>query len=189
MSNKLNSLLPYNDKLESRNISDIELVVIHCTELPDIQTARIYGEKVHYKSGTGNSGHYYIAKDGNSYQWVENDRVAHHVKGHNKNSIGIELDNIGRYPNWHQTNAQVMYDKYPEIQIKSLIKLLLKLQKDIPSLKYITGHEDLDTRLIQSDNDPEIYIRRKMDPGQMFPWEQVMQQINLINIGTLGKQL
>lgn len=189
MSKDLESLLAYNHKLESRNTSDIELIVIHCTELPDIKTARIYGEKVHYDSGTGNSGHYYIAKDGNSYQWVENNRIAHHVKDHNKNTIGIELDNIGRYPHWHQTNAQVMYDKYPQVQVEALIKLLLTLQKDIPSLKYITGHEDLDTRLIQSDNDPEIYIRRKMDPGQMFPWEQLMKKINLINIGTLGKQL
>jgi len=185
----LDSLLPYNPKLESRNTSDIELMVIHCTELPDLKIARIYGEKIHYDSGTGNSGHYYIAKEGSTYQWVENNRIAHHVKDHNKNTIGIELDNLGRYPNWHQTNAQCMYDPYPEAQIQSLIQLLLKLQKEIPSLKYITGHEDLDTRLIQSDNDPEIYIRRKMDPGKMFPWEQVMDKINLINIGTLGKQL
>jgi N-acetylmuramoyl-L-alanine amidase len=189
LSHNLDSLLPYNGNLKKRKISDIELIVIHCTELPDIKTARIYGEKVHYESGTGNSGHYYIAKDGKSYQWVENNRIAHHVKDHNINTIGIELDNLGRYPNWHQTNAQVMYDKYPETQIKALISLLLKLQKDIPTLKYITGHEDLDTRLIPSDNDPEIYIRRKMDPGQMFPWEQVMKKINLINIGMLGKQL
>jgi len=185
----LDTLLAYNKKLESRNTSDIELVVIHCTELPNIKTARVYGEKIQYDSGTGNSGHYYIAKDGSSYQWIENHRIAHHVKGHNKNSIGIELDNLGRYPHWHQTNAQVMYDKYPTEQISALISLLLKLHEHIPTLKYITGHEDLDTRLIRSDNDPEIYIRRKMDPGQMFPWEQVMKQVNLINIGTLGKQL
>lgn len=189
MSNKLNSLLPYNQKLELRSLEDIELLVIHCTELPDIKTARTYGEKTHYDSGTGNSGHYYISKQGQTYQWIENDRMAHHVKDHNHNSIGIELDNLGRYPNWHKTNAQIMYDNYPKIQIDALIMLIKALKQQIPSLKYITGHEDLDTRLMASENDSDIYIRRKMDPGKLFPWEQVMQKTTLINIGTLGKNL
>lgn len=186
MPNQLNQLLPYNNKLEPRELAEIEMVVIHCTELPDIETARIYGEKVHYASGTGNSGHYYISKAGETYQWVENNRVAHHVRGHNPNSIGIELDNLGRYPNWHKTTAQIMYAEYPQIQIKALIKLLKRLKKEIPSLKYITGHEDLDTRLIPSENDPEIFIRRKMDPGKLFPWQHVMPQIPLINTGSLN---
>lgn len=189
VSNTLSTLLHYNEKLDKRSVNDIEIIVIHCTELPDIETARIYGEKVHYESGTGNSGHYYISKSGKTYQWVENNRIAHHVKDHNKKSIGIELDNLGRYPDWHKTNHQIMYDEYPNEQIDSLIKLIHSLQKQLPNLKYITGHEDLDTRLIESDNDPEIFIRRKMDPGKLFPWETVMQKINLINIGILGQQL
>lgn len=188
MSDDLNKLLPYNDKLDSRELSSIEMLVIHCTELPNIKSARVYGEKVHYKSGTGNCGHYYIAKSGDTYQWVTNNRIAHHVKDHNQNSIGIELDNLGRYPNWHQTNAQIMHDEYPQALIDSLLELILKLQKQLPNLKYITGHEDLDTRLIKSENDPEIYIRRKMDPGKLFPWTEVMQKISLINIGSLGKK-
>ena len=185
----LNSLLPYNAKLEVRNLEDIELLVIHCTELPNIKTARQYGEKIHYQSGTGNSGHYYISKQGNTYQWVENNRIAHHVKDHNKNSIGIELDNLGRFPNWHRTQSQIMHDNYPTQQIDALILLIKELQLLLPALKYITGHEDLDTRLIQSENDPDIHIRRKMDPGKLFPWDKIMQQITLINIGSLGKQL
>lgn len=189
MSNHLSALLPYNDKLESRNLSDIEFIVIHCTELPDIETARVYGEKIHYQSGTGNSGHYYITKSGQIYQWVENNRMAHHVKDHNKSSIGIELDNLGRYPDWHKTNHQIMFDEYPNVQVDALIKLIHTLQKQLPNLKYITGHEDLDTRLIKSENDPEVFIRRKMDPGKLFPWDKVMQKINLINIGILGQQI
>jgi len=189
VADNLNTLLPYNDKLDSRNLSDILMLVIHCTELPDIKSARSYGEKVHYNSGTGNSGHYYIAKQGETYQWVEDKRIAHHVKDHNSKSIGIELDNLGRYPHWHMTNQQIMHDEYPKAQIEALLRLILKLQQQIPTLKYITGHEDLDTRLMKSENDPEVYIRRKMDPGKLFPWEAVMQQITLINIGSLGTQI
>lgn len=189
MSDSLASLLPYNHKLQLRELTNIELLVIHCTELPDIKTARDYGEKIHYQSGTGNSGHYYITKSGNAYQWVENNRIAHHVKDHNKNSIGIELDNLGRYPDWHKTSHQIMHDVYPQKQIDTLIQLILKLHQQCPNLKYITGHEDLDTRLIKSENDPEVFIRRKMDPGKLFPWAHLMQQIPLINIGSLGKQI
>ena len=189
MPQNLSTLLPYNDKLESRDLNDIEMLVIHCTELPNIEIAREFGEKIHYQSGTGNSGHYYISKSGITYQWVENNRIAHHVKDHNSKSIGIELDNLGRYPDWHKTNHQIMHDNYPAEQLNALIKLIHDLQKQLPNLKYITGHEDLDTRLMASENDPEVYIRRKMDPGKLFPWDSVMQKTNLINIGILGQQL
>jgi N-acetylmuramoyl-L-alanine amidase len=189
LSKNLNKLLNYNHLLDSRTENNIQIIIIHCTELPDLITAREYGEKIVYKSGTGNSGHYYIDKDGKVYQWVENNRIAHHVKDHNKNSIGIEIDNIGRYPNWFQTNHQIMHEQYTTQQIDSLVLLINKLQKQLPSLQYITGHEDLDKRLIPSENDPEIYIRRKIDPGPLFPWEIVMKQISLINIGELASSI
>ena len=56
--------LPYEERLEPRQLADIDLVVIHCTELPDLAMAREYGERLHYEVGTGNSGHYYIDRDG-----------------------------------------------------------------------------------------------------------------------------
>ena len=87
MPNNLNTLLSYNSKLDFRDKTDIQLIIIHCTELPDIEMARTYAEKIHYESATGNSGHYYIAKSGSTYQWVENTRIAHHVKDHNQNQL------------------------------------------------------------------------------------------------------
>jgi N-acetylmuramoyl-L-alanine amidase len=48
----------------------VELVVIHCTELPDLAIAREYGERALYDNGTGNSGHYYIDRDGAIYRYV-----------------------------------------------------------------------------------------------------------------------
>ena len=57
--------LPYVNALATRELGDIDLVVIHCTELPDLALAREFGERVLYAdSGTGNSGHYYIERDG-----------------------------------------------------------------------------------------------------------------------------
>jgi N-acetylmuramoyl-L-alanine amidase len=75
-------LLPYAARLDERPLEAIDLVVIHCTELPDMAMAREYGERVLYDSGTGNSGHYYIDRDGTVFQFVPLQRIAHHVRGY-----------------------------------------------------------------------------------------------------------
>ena len=73
--------MPYEARLEPRPLAQVDLVVIHCTELPDLATARQYGERVLYPdSGTGNSGHYYIDRDGTVHVFVAPDRVAHHTR-------------------------------------------------------------------------------------------------------------
>ena len=179
--------LPYEANLTDRNISQVELLVIHCTELPDLAMARSYGEVLHYDSKTGNSGHYYVDRDGGVYQWVKPEKIAHHVKGHNNQSIGIELVNNGRFPNWHQSNSQSPEESYGEPQINSLINLIKYLHREIPTLKHIAGHEDLDQSMLPATDDSNLSIRRKIDPGPLFPWEQVMKNIPLINIGSNAK--
>ncbi|TDR16313.1 N-acetylmuramoyl-L-alanine amidase [Marinicella litoralis] len=176
--------LPYESKLSGRELAQIELLVIHCTELPDLTMARHYGEVIHYSSGTGNSGHYYIDRDGSVQEWVKPNKIAHHVKGHNQQSIGIELVNSGRFPNWHDSNQQSPEETYPDALIDSLIKLINYLQAAIPSLKHIAGHEDLDQTKIAATDNPQLQIRRKIDPGPLFPWDLVMKNIRLINIGS-----
>jgi N-acetylmuramoyl-L-alanine amidase len=175
--------LPYAAKLTPRPLTDIDTVVIHCTELPDMATARQFGEKIHYASGTGNSGHFYISKSGQVEQWVDENRIANHVAGHNLHTIGIELDNRGRYPHWFDSRYQQPNDPYTDAQITALIALLQHLQQKLPALQYIAGHEDLDQRRIAAEDRPEVMIRRKIDPGPLFPWEKVMASIRLINIG------
>ena len=167
--------LPYVDLLDARDRSDIELVVIHCTELPDLASAREYGERIHYpQSGTGNSGHFYIDRDGRVSRWVPEDRIAHHVRGRNARSIGIELVNTGRYPHWLDSTHQAMDEAYPPAQIEALLALLADLQARMPSITQIAGHEDLDTDEIEASDDPGRRVRRKRDPGPMFPWARVL---------------
>ena len=170
--------LAYVPYLDNRRPEDINLVVVHCTELPDLSMARDYGEKVHYPdTQTGNSGHFYIDRDGSIEQWVPLDRVAHHVRGFNPQSIGIEMVNSGRYPNWFHSSHQVMSERYTDKQIKALVDLLNHLQTTLPNLNNIAGHEDLDTGMIPSEDKPGIMIRRKLDPGLLFPWSELMKQI------------
>jgi N-acetylmuramoyl-L-alanine amidase len=170
--------LPYEAKLEPRALSQIDLVVIHCTETPTLASAREFGEKILYTgSGTGNSGHYYIDRDGRIVLYVRPDRIAHHVRGYNPRSIGIELVNTGRYPHWRDSRHQAMDEAYPEAQIQALIALLAHLREQHPGIRYIAGHEDLDTAQEPAEDDANVLVPRKRDPGPLFPWERVMRTV------------
>jgi len=167
--------LPYESRLEPRAASAIDLVVIHCTELPDLTTAREFGERVHYPDkGTGNSGHYYIDTDGSVHRFVADARVANHTRGYNSRSIGIELSNLGRYPSWNDSRHQQFTTPYTKEQIDALLALLRQLRNELPHLQYIAGHEDLDRRLEPASDDPSIMLPRRRDPGPLFPWNEVV---------------
>jgi N-acetylmuramoyl-L-alanine amidase len=177
--------LSYVKRLDSRCTDCINLVVIHCTELPDLTMAREYGERIHHtESRTGNSGHFYVDRDGSIEQWVPLGRVAHHVRGLNPRSIGIELVNNGRYPDWNHSGHQQMTEPYPEPQIEALISLVDYLVAQLPGLESVTGHEDLDTAMLPSEDQPDIMIRRKLDPGVHFPWPGFLEKILLPRLVT-----
>ncbi|MDQ3288471.1 MAG: N-acetylmuramoyl-L-alanine amidase [Pseudomonadota bacterium] len=172
--------LPYEGRLASRKDARIDLVVIHCTELPDLATARHYGEQVLYNdSGTGNSGHFYIDRDGSVHRYVAPEHVAHHTRGYNDRSIGIELINTGRYPEWLDSRRQSMTEPYPQAQIDALVVLLQALQARHRSLRHIAGHEDLDTTEVPATDDATVQVRRKRDPGPLFPWAAVLAAVPL----------
>ena len=175
----IDALLPYEDRLDARPLGQIDLVVIHCTELPDLAMARHYGERILHASGTGNSGHYYIDRDGSVYVYVRPDRIAHHVRGYNPRSVGIELVNTGRYPDWLARDSQKMEEPYTGAQIASLTRLLAELRRELPSLRYIAGHEDLDRERVPASDDPAVQVHRKLDPGPRFPWTRVLSEVPL----------
>jgi N-acetylmuramoyl-L-alanine amidase len=173
----ITDLLPYNDNLEKRDVQDIDMIVLHCTELPTLELARQYGERIRHKeSKTGHSGHYYINRNGHIYRYVEDDRIAHHVRGYNQRSIGIEIVNTGRYPHWFLSTYQMPTEEYPQEQIKSVIALIGYLKKKYPKISELKRHSDLDLEKIASEDNPGILIRRKIDPGPLFPWEEVLRQ-------------
>ena len=175
--------LSYVDRLAPRDRGDIDLVVVHCTELPDLAMAREYGERVmHPDSGTGNSGHFYIDRDGSVHAWVPVERVAHHVRGWNPRSIGIELVNRGRFPDWLDSRHQAMDEPYPDAQVDALVALLQRLAAELPSLRFVAGHEDLDTERVAASDDPALRVPRKRDPGPLFPWPRVLAAVPLRRI-------
>ncbi len=172
--------LPYIERLAKRDPLDVDLVVVHCTELPDVSEARRYAEIIHYQqTQTGNSGHYYVDRDGTVLRYVPGDRVAHHVRGHNARSVGVELINSGRFPHWFHSEQQVPQEEYPDTQIDALIKLLEHCASEFDNLRFVAGHADLDTDEVAASNDPSQTVRRKIDPGPQFPWARVTTSVNL----------
>lgn len=174
--------LPYAERLAERALSQVDLVVIHCTELPDMSMAREYGERALYEAGTGASGHFYIDRDGSVYQYVDPTRTANHTRGYNPRSVGIEIVNIGRYPNWLDSNNQVMTEPYTAEQISALKKLLRQLKFYCPNLQFVAGHEDLDTATVPASDDPSKQVFRKRDPGPQFPWQEILTAVELKQI-------
>lgn len=171
--------LPYVERLAERPRAQVDLVVVHCTELPDLAMAREFGERVHYDDGTGNSGHYYLDRDGSLHRFVPPQRMAHHTRGYNPRSLGIEIVNRGRYPHWYDSRQQTMDEPYGEAQIAALVALLRQLQEELPNLRFIAGHEDLDTAMVPASDDAAVLVARKMDPGPLFPWQRVLDAVGL----------
>ncbi|MFN3310750.1 MAG: N-acetylmuramoyl-L-alanine amidase [Thermomonas sp.] len=174
--------LPYVGLLQARALDAVDTVVIHCTELPDLATARTYGERVLYASGTGNSGHYYIDRDGRIEEYVPPARIAHHTRGWNARSVGIELVNTGRFPDWLDSRRQAMDEPYTAAQTEALVALLHWLRGQLPQLAQIAGHEDLDGETVPASDDPALRVRRKRDPGPQFPWPRVLAAVPLARL-------
>ena len=172
--------LAYEERLTTRASAMVDLVVIHCTELPDMKMAREFGQRIHYPATqTGNSGHYYIDLDGKVFRFVADTRVANHTFGYNPRSIGIELVNLGRYPHWGDSRFQAFTAPYTAAQIESLRALLGQLRNDHANLHWIAGHEDLDRRLEAASDDLSKMLPRRQDPGPLFPWAKVLKDSGL----------
>ena len=72
-----------------------------------------------------------------------------------------------------------MDEPYTEAQVTALVRLLQQLQREHPSLKFIAGHEDLDTTQVAASDDATQMVSRKRDPGPLFPWERVLAESRL----------
>ena len=105
------------------------------------------------------SAHFLLDEKGNTYQLVATKNRAWHagisswrgIKDINSHSIGIELSNPGH---------DFGYRNFPDPHIDALIRLSKELINTHPiPPRNIIGHSD-------------VAPGRKIDPGELFPWEQ-----------------
>jgi len=136
----------------------ISMVVLHYTDMPsaDAAIARLRDPAAKV------SAHYVITEEGEVVRLVPESRRAWHAgrsfwrgkSNVNGASIGIELHNPG-----HTCG----YRPFPDAQIEALVPLLHRIVEthDIPRAN-VVGHSD-------------VAPQRKLDPGELFPWERLAQ--------------
>lgn len=75
----------------------------------------------------------------------------------NDTSIGIEIVNLAEQP-----QGKLCFPPYPDEQVEAIIALLKNILPRYPDISptHVIGHSD-------------IAIGRKIDPGPMFPWQQL----------------
>ena len=107
--------------------------------------------------------HWMIDRDGRRAPSVPESQVAHHVYTYSARSIGIELVNDGDG-----------LDPYPPAQLDALIDLLQDIAQRHPRVARagVVRHSDLDRAMLPCA--PER--RRKVDPGQAFPYDEVLER-------------
>lgn len=104
-----------------------------------------------------------IDRDGTLRASVPEAQVAHHVFRHSLRSVAVELINDGDGR-----------DPFPEPQLDALVKLLQEIvQRHGLARGQVRRHSDLD--LARMPCAPER--RRKVDPGEAYPHEPVLDRV------------
>lgn len=136
----------------------VTMVVLHYTEMDSAEAAL---EKM-CDPESKVSAHYLVSERGEVTRLVPENKRAWHAglsywRGHkdvNSASIGIELDHPGH---------ALGYRDFSEDQFEALVPLLHRIVKehDIPRAN-VVGHSD-------------VAPARKIDPGELFPWERLAE--------------
>jgi N-acetylmuramoyl-L-alanine amidase len=150
----------------------IDMIVIHSTGGP---TCDSKGKPIWVSGGTLDDNirvieahptlgiHYMIDRDGRLRSSVPEAQIAHHVMTYSLRSIAVELINDGDGT-----------DPFPEAQIDSLVTLLRDIkERGVIKREGIKRHSDLDQALSICNRKQ----RRKVDPGDAFPFERVLERV------------
>lgn len=107
--------------------------------------------------------HYMIDRDGTLRASVPEGQMTHHIMHYSGRSIAVELINDGDGR-----------DPFPEAQMTSLVKLLRDIRQRHGIRKDgIKRHSDLDHSRLACDKSQ----RRKVDPGDAFPYQTVLDRV------------
>ena len=141
-----------------------DILVLHYTETRDLKEAEDYFTgRVPHPSGGRVSVHYMVDIDGGVHQYVDEDKRAWHAGvGYwrgctdvNSHSIGVEIVHPGH---------KYGYGPFPDAQIDAVIALC----QDV-----VSRHE-IEARNVVAHSD--IAPDRKIDPGELFPWDKLAAQ-------------
>lgn len=136
-------------------------IVVHCmAEHVDYEGKRIHAWELLYRLGL--SSHVLLTPNGVRIVCRREQQGAFHAKGHNTNSLGIEVLVPGVF-NLEQLQERTKSPYVEPAQFEELVKLVLEWRRAY-HIRQIDRHSDLD---------PE---RRWFDPGEGFPWAELLKR-------------
>ncbi len=150
----------------------VDAVIVHSLGGPDCQDGapffrRIEGDArawiTKFRRLPIVSIHYVIGRDGQVEAGIPETLAASHAIGWNQRSIGIELVNSGDG-----------VDPFPAAQVQALTALVRAIRARHPAVTpaRVLRHSDVDhsTFPVARHGDRCAGFRRKLDPGDAFPW-------------------
>lgn len=153
-----------------------EMVVVHWTYIPDLETSFEVFEPSLLGNGRTDiqgggalnvSAHYLVDRDGTAYRLMPDSLMARHVIGLNYSAIGIE--NVGGTPDKPLTKEQ----------LRTNIRLIRYLQ-GIHRIRHVIGHyeyPDFEGHPLWKEKDT-AYRTEKDDPGKDF-MEAIRRRIHI----------
>lgn len=157
----------------------IDAIIIHSLGGPDCLDGIVFHRQIEggaeewagfFAKLPGVSIHYVVGRDGKVAVGLPESKVASHAIGWNQRSIGIELVNNGDGK-----------DPFPDAQIASLIRLVRDIRARHPHVRpdNIRRHSDVDRSTFPARKHGQACttFRRKLDPGEAFPWSSFIEAI------------
>ncbi len=157
----------------------VDAIIVHSLGGPDCRDGvpffrTIEGDARHWMATFNRlpivSIHYVIDRDGRVEAGVPEDLAATHASGWNQRSIGIELVNNGDGR-----------DPFPPAQLEALVGLVTAIRQRHPAITpaRVLRHSDVDRSTFPAATHGEACtaFRRKLDPGDAFPWATFLTRI------------
>ena len=151
----------------------VDAVIVHSLGGPDCQQGtrffrRIVGDARAWITTFARlpivSIHYVVGRDGAVAAGIPEAEAASHAVGWNQRSIGIELVNNGDGA-----------DPFPAAQVAALRQLVAGIRARHPAVtpERVLRHSDVDRTTFPAARHGEACtaFRRKLDPGEAFPWD------------------
>ncbi len=151
----------------------VDAVIVHSLGGPDCQHGRPFFKRIEgdarswittFRRLPIVSIHYVIGRDGQIEAGIPEELAASHAIGWNQRSIGIELVNNGDG-----------VDPFPAAQLSALARLVREIRARHPAIipARILRHSDVDHSTFPAATFGASCsaFRRKLDPGDAFPWE------------------
>ena len=157
----------------------VDAIVVHSLGGPDCLNGTVFHRQIEGSAAEwaafftrlpGVSIHYVVDRSGAIATSLPEDQVASHAIGWNQRSISIELVNNGDGR-----------DPFPDAQMSALLRLVREIAQRHPALRVenFRRHSDVDLSTFPERRHGAACtrFRRKLDPGDAFPWDAFLAAV------------